>query len=49
MTVARPRDRSLLDPRGMITLDSSDPLLRVSDLTWRTMVTSGARVHKYLR
>jgi hypothetical protein len=46
ITVARPRDSSLLDPRGITGLDWSDPPLRVSDLTWRTMVTSRAGVHK---
>ena len=46
MTVARPRDSNLLDPRGMTTLDWSEPPLRVSGLTWRTMVTSSAGVHK---
>ena len=47
VTVARPRDTSLLDPRGMAAFDSSEPPLRVSGLTWRTMVTSCASVHKY--
>jgi hypothetical protein len=46
VTVSRPRESRLLDPRGTTARSSPDPVVCVTDATWAPILDLFGAVHK---